>query len=260
MGALHEGHLSLVRRAHAESDLVVVTIFVNPTQFGPKEDLATYPRTFEQDLALCASENVKVVFSPAAAEMYPEGYQTTVDVSELTKSLCGPFRPGHFRGVATVVTQFFNLVGPCAAYFGEKDYQQLCVIRHLVRDLKMPITIASCPTVRDADGLAMSSRNVRLVPELRQKAARLYEGLRRVQARHHEKRSITADEAKQVLMEALVADEKKLDERIQIQYIELCTAKTLTPIAKTEREDAVVAVAIFFGDVRLIDNIWLKCP
>ncbi|MFO3796119.1 MAG: pantoate--beta-alanine ligase, partial [Anaerolineales bacterium] len=182
MGYLHEGHLSLVRRAQEECASVVVSIFVNPTQFGPNEDLARYPRDLERDLRLLAPLRVDIVWTPTVEEMYPSGYQTWVTVEELTKPLEGAMRPGHFRGVTTVVSKLFNAVQPQRAYFGQKDAQQAAVIRQMRRDLSYPIEIVVCPTVREADGLAMSSRNIYLSPPERRAATVLYRALTAAQS------------------------------------------------------------------------------
>ena len=173
MGALHEGHLSLIRTAREQCDAVAVTIFVNPRQFGPSEDLGAYPRTMEEDLAMCEAEGVSVVFAPSETTMYPGDAVTTIQVSRLTEGLCGGRRPGHFDGVATVVAKLFQILPAERAFFGEKDYQQLVVIRQMVQDLNIPIQIVACPTVRDPDGLAMSSRNAYLSPQERRQAISL---------------------------------------------------------------------------------------
>src|SRR5437773_3227213 len=177
MGALHEGHRALIRRARRENDRVVVSIFVNPVQFGPKEDFKRYPRTLSQDLALLKKEKVDIVFVPPAAQMFPPGFSTVVEVPVLAVSLCGPFRPGHFRGVATVVAKLLEIMRPTRAYFGEKDYQQCRVIDRMVQDLQMPVRIVACPTVREPDGLACSSRNRNLSARERDEAVKLYQTL-----------------------------------------------------------------------------------
>ncbi|HBF69599.1 MAG TPA: pantoate--beta-alanine ligase, partial [Thermotoga sp.] len=178
MGYLHEGHLSLVRRARDENDVVVVSIFVNPTQFGPNEDYERYPRDFERDRKLLEKENVDCIFHPSVEEMYPPDFSTYVEETKLSKNLCGRSRPGHFRGVCTVVTKLFNIVKPHRAYFGQKDAQQFRVLRRMVRDLNMDVEMIECPIVREPDGLAMSSRNVYLSPEERQQALSLYQSLK----------------------------------------------------------------------------------
>lgn len=182
MGAFHEGHLSLIRRSCNDNDVTVVSIFVNPTQFAPQEDYAAYPRDFERDAVLAEHQGVGVVFAPDAREMYSDDFSTWLNVEDLTDGLCGKFRPGHFRGVATVVCKLLNIVQPDHAYFGEKDYQQLQVIRRMVRDLDIPVDVVPVPTVREADGLAMSSRNVYLTPEERRVAPRLQQVLQEAAA------------------------------------------------------------------------------
>src|SRR5215469_7728780 len=181
MGALHEGHLSLVRAARSQSDVVVVSIFVNPTQFGPKEDFSKYPRTLEKDLALLEAEKVDFVFNPSVQEMYPQGSSTSVTVEGLSERLDGRSRPGHFRGVTTVVSKLFNVVQPDLAFFGQKDAAQAAIIRRMVRDLHFDTEIRICPIVREADGLAMSSRNAYLSPEERRRATVIYRSLHRVE-------------------------------------------------------------------------------
>jgi pantoate--beta-alanine ligase len=183
MGFLHEGHLSLIRSARTAADILVVTIFVNPAQFGPTEDLSSYPRDLERDIALCEKEGVDVVFTPGTADIYPEGYSTYIEETKLSKGLCGATRPGHFRGVATVVAKLFNIVQPDSSFFGRKDYQQLCVIKKMVKDLNIPIRIIGCPIVREEDGLAMSSRNKNLTPEQRKEALCLRQALLRAEGR-----------------------------------------------------------------------------
>ncbi len=251
MGFLHEGHLSLCDIARQAGDVVVMSIFVNPTQFGPNEDLARYPRDLEGDVAKARARGVDVVYAPSASEVYPAGFQTYVEVTELSLPLCGSRRPGHFRGVATVVTKLFNVVRPHVAVFGEKDYQQLKVIERLVRDLDLDVEILSGPIVRESDGLAMSSRNAYLSAEERQRAVSLSRGLRRALAlfRDGERRG-------SVLVEAV---RKEMDEAggIRIDYVELRDAETLAELEVADRP-AVLAVAAFVGDTRLIDNVVLR--
>lgn len=249
MGALHEGHLSLVRRAREENEIVVASIFVNPLQFGPKEDLAKYPRTFAQDVSLLKKAKVDVLFFPKASEMYPNNFTTTVDVPALTKTLCGPFRPGHFSGVATVVAKLFEIVRPTRAYFGAKDYQQVQVIRRMVEDLQMPIKIVTCPTVREADGMAASSRNRYLSRKERDEAVRLYQTLYLGQ---------------EIVQEGSMKQTSKLLSRLQgvlrtipkvkIDYVSLVHPETLEPLEKVQRP-ALLAAAIRIGKTRLIDNV-----
>jgi pantoate--beta-alanine ligase len=250
MGALHEGHLSLIRAARAECDTVVVSIFVNPTQFGPSEDLAKYPRTLARDAELSQSAGADLIFCPTDGEMYAPGFSTWVEVQGLTDGLCGRSRPGHFRGVCTVVTKLLNICAPDRAYFGEKDAQQLAVIRRMVRDLDMPIVVVPCATVREADGLAMSSRNVRLTSEERAQAPAVY-------------RALTAAKG---LVDGGLRDAATLDAAIrevlreaplgEVDYVEIVSADTLEPVAALKGE-CVIALAVRFdgSGTRLIDNI-----
>ena len=248
MGALHEGHLALIRAARERDDVVVVSIFVNPTQFNASEDLKKYPRDLARDLALAEGAGADLVFAPPAAEMYLPGASTWVDVEGLTAGLCGAARPGHFRGVCTVVTKLFNIVGPHRAYFGEKDAQQLAVIKRMVRDLDMRVEIVPCPTVREPDGLAISSRNVRLSPEARAQAPVLYRALSaaRVAIENGERdvERLKAD------ISAVLADA----DLVTIDYVEIVDADSLEAVP-TITERCLIAVAVFFGTVRLIDNI-----
>ena len=250
MGYLHEGHLSLFDIGRRAGDVLVVSIFVNPTQFGPNEDLERYPRDLEGDLAKARSRGVDVVYAPDVSEVYPEGFQTFVEVTELSKPLCGARRPGHFRGVATVVTKLFNVVRPHVAVFGQKDYQQLKVIQRLVRDLDMDIEILSGPIVREPDGLAMSSRNAYLSPEERQRALSLSRGLAKAEAMF-----ARGERRASVLVEAV---RKEMDEAggVRIDYVELRDAETLEELERVEGP-AVLAVAAFVGSTRLIDNVLL---
>ncbi len=204
MGALHEGHLSLVRRAVRECDFTVVSIFVNPTQFGPGEDLDRYPRDLEADAALCEVEGVDLIFAPEPGEMYAEDARTTVSVAELTEGLCGAYRPGHFDGVTTVVCKLLNIVGPDRAYFGDKDYQQLVVIRRMARDLDMPVEVIGCPTVREADGLAMSSRNRHLSEAERAAAPALQRALQ--EGARAAESGAAGDEVEGIVAEALARE------------------------------------------------------
>jgi pantoate--beta-alanine ligase len=253
MGYLHEGHLSLVRRAHELADYVVLTIFVNPTQFGPGEDLDRYPNDPEGDLAKCLAEGVDCVFSPPPEAVYPDGYQTYVQVEELTRPLCGARRPGHFRGVATVVTKLFNMVGPCVAVFGEKDYQQLQVIRRMAEDLNMPVEVAGSPIVREPDGLAMSSRNAYLSESHRGQATCLRRGLIAVRDRAAEKGGISPEEAVKLCRSVI---EAQPDARID--YVEVRDARSLAEIQRVAGDGgAVMALAVFFDKTRLIDNMVL---
>lgn len=250
MGALHEGHLSLIRAARAENDVVVVSIFVNPAQFGPKEDLARYPRDLERDRRLCENAGADLIFSPAVEEMYPEGFSTWVEVEGLTNHLCGRSRPGHFRGVCTVVAKLFNICSPDRAYFGEKDAQQLAVITRMARDLDLRVVVVPCPTVREADGLAMSSRNARLTPEERAQAPALYRALTvvkdRVEAGERDAGRLE-DSIRAVLAEASLG---------RVDYVETVGAEDLTPATVVEGT-CLIAVAVEFegSGTRLIDNI-----
>ena len=245
MGALHAGHLSLVDAGLARGMRVAVSIFVNPTQFGPNEDLAKYPRQEAADVALLAGKGAHVAFCPGVAEMYPPGHATRVDVAGLTDCLCGAARPGHFSGMATVVTKLLLQALPDVAMFGEKDWQQLQVVRRMVRDLDIPVEIAGCPTVREADGLALSSRNVRLTPADRKNAPLLNREMRRVAE------SVAAGgDAAAALAEA----RKRLADAgfARIDYLELRHPETLAPATAGP---ARVFAAAYLGDVRLIDNI-----
>lgn len=250
MGALHEGHLSLIRRAHAENDLVAVSIFVNPTQFGPTEDYARYPRQLETDCKVAEQAGASIVFAPTPEEMYTQHFATWVEVERLTRGLCGAFRPGHFRGVATVVAKLLNILLPHRAYFGQKDAQQLVVIRRMVEDLNFPVEIVACPTVREADGLALSSRNLYLSPEERAQAPVLYRALKTVERlikEGHEEVGDLKAEAMKVFSEAPLA---------RVEYFEIVDPQTLEPIEKVEGP-VLVAVAAWFGSTRLIDNVFV---
>lgn len=252
MGALHEGHRTLMREAARHATSTAVTIFVNPTQFGPKEDLSRYPRDLEGDLAKCAAEGVSLVFAPEVAEMYPPGERTRVSVSGLTDSLCGASRPGHFDGVATIVTKLFAVAGPSVAVFGRKDYQQLQIIRRLVRDLLLPVEIIGCPTVRELGGLALSSRNAFLSPEDRLRALAIPRALAGAVVRFAsgERR---AGALRMPVVEVLESAGFRVD------YVTLADPDELTPIADaaSSGERALLAVAAFAGATRLIDNVVL---
>jgi pantoate--beta-alanine ligase len=248
MGALHEGHCSLMRAARAACDEVVVSIFVNPTQFGPGEDFERYPRPLEADLTACWEEGVAAAFCPSVTEMYPPGSLTTVTVSRLTEGLCGAHRPGHFNGVTTVVTKLLNIVQPDAAFFGQKDAQQATVIRRMVRDLCMPVEIVVCPTVREPDGLAISSRNAYLSDGERQQALSLSTALRWVEAQVR---------AGQRDVETLVRGMRGQVEAAgpcTIDYVEIVDAEDLTPKTVVEGR-CLVALAVRIGKTRLIDNV-----
>jgi pantoate--beta-alanine ligase len=247
MGALHEGHLSLVRAARAECGRVIVTIFVNPTQFNSSADLAAYPRTEEADRALLAPLGVDAVFAPAAEAVYPPGFATDVRVGGITAPLEGVFRPGHFEGVATVVAKLFGMTRADRAYFGEKDWQQLQVVRRMAADLNLPVTVVGCPTLREPDGLARSSRNARLSPEARRIAAALPRALRAAGAALRGGAPAAA-----ALAEARAALEAAGFERVE--YLDLCDGATLAPLDRAA-PGARLFVAAWAGGVRLIDNL-----
>jgi pantoate--beta-alanine ligase len=248
MGYLHEGHLALVRAARTQNQSVVVSIFVNPKQFGPNEDYASYPRDLDRDLRLLEQEAVDLVFAPSVEEMYPPGFSTFVDVGPLGEILEGARRPGHFRGVATVVTRLFCLIQPDRAYFGQKDAQQCVVIKKLVADLGLPIEIVTVPTVREPDGLAMSSRNVYLDPEQRV-AARVLSASLRAAAEAY-KRGERNAEALRRLVSQIIAGEP----RAQLDYVSVADAETLEELSTVDRP-ALISLAAWIGRARLIDNI-----
>ncbi|MDX6648749.1 MAG: pantoate--beta-alanine ligase [Solirubrobacteraceae bacterium] len=247
MGAFHEGHLSLMRAARERCDLVVVSLFVNPTQFDETADLAAYPRHEARDAALAAEEGVDVLFAPPVEEVYPDGFATTVRVEGLTTTLEGAHRPGHFDGVATVVAKLFNMVAPDVAFFGQKDAQQAAVIRRLVRDLDLPVEIDVRPTVRDADGLALSSRNQRLSPGERHQALTLVRALRNV--------AVAANVGGTVEDALALGRRAMVEEGVEPEYLVAVRADTLAPAQSFEEGDVLVAVAARVGEVRLIDNI-----
>lgn len=251
MGALHEGHLSLVRAAKSQCDVVVVSIFVNPTQFGPNEDFAKYPRTFDHDCELLEKEGVNLVFAPSVAEMYPAGAVTYVTVEGISDKLCGRSRPGHFRGVTTVVSKLFHIVEPNLAFFGQKDAAQVAIIQRMARDLNMPVEVVVCPIVREPDGLAMSSRNAYLTPEQRKSALVLFKALRCVEQ--------IFDQGERNPARVTEAGKKVIAEEpsVRLDYFEIVNPETLehldTPLSRS-----LVAVAAFVGTTRLIDNILLR--
>jgi pantoate--beta-alanine ligase len=253
MGFLHDGHLSLMRRARADNDVLAVSIFVNPTQFGPGEDFDSYPRDLQGDLRKVEAVGGDLVFTPSAESIYQPGHRTFVEVGEITEGLCGASRPGHFRGVATVVTKLFNLTKPHRAYFGQKDYQQSVVIRRLVADLNLDLEIVVLPTVRESDGLAMSSRNARLTPAERRAALILYRCLR------HAERQVTRGEqqAKVVLDDVRAMIEA--EPLARLDYVAVCDPETLRPVERIEGP-TLVALAVRFGPTRLIDNILVEPP
>ncbi len=248
MGYFHEGHLSLMREGRRRGDLLVVSLFVNPTQFGPSEDFEKYPRDFERDRRMAEGVGVDILFAPEAMDMYPPDHQTIVRVEKVTQGLCGRSRPTHFQGVTTVVNMLFNIVMPHIAIFGQKDYQQLVTIKQMVKDLHMKIEILGMPTVREPDGLAMSSRNTYLQPKEREAARSLYRSLER---------------ARELLEKGERRAEKILNEVVQIlsseplvriDYVQLCDAITLDDIVEI-KGDVVIAIAAFVGKTRLIDNL-----
>ncbi len=251
MGYLHEGHISLARRAKAECDYVAVSIFVNPTQFGPNEDLAKYPRDLDRDLHLLEEAGVDLVWTPTPEVMYPPGFQTWVEVEEMTRPLEGTRRPGHFRGVTTVVTKLFNAVQPTKAYFGQKDAQQAAVIRRMTEDLNFPIEIVVCPIVRELDGLAMSSRNVYLDANQRKAATILYRSLSAAKAAY-EQGERDAEKLRQI-MKATIASEPLA----QMQYVSCADYDTLQELEKVTGK-TLLSMAVFLGKTRLIDNFVLE--
>jgi pantoate--beta-alanine ligase len=248
MGYFHDGHLSLMKEGRRRGDLLIVSLFVNPTQFSPGEDFKNYPRDFERDGKMAEEVGVDILFAPDGDEMYPSDYQTIVRVERVTQSLCGKSRPTHFQGVATVVLMLFEIVMPHVAIFGEKDYQQLITIQQMVRDLHLSVEVVGMPTVRESDGLAMSSRNLYLPPEERKAALALYRSLQKA------KELIQKGERKadQILqeMKAILQSEPL----IRIDYVQICDAKTLQEVKQIER-DVVVALATYLGKTRLIDNL-----
>lgn len=251
MGFLHDGHLSLVRASRAGADRTVVSIFVNPTQFGPGEDLGRYPRDFDRDRAMLEREGVDVLFHPSPEEIYPAGFKTTVEVGDLQDRLCGRSRPGHFRGVCTVVLKLFQIVRPDVAFFGQKDAQQAVIIRRMVRDMDLDVDLILMPTVREPDGLAMSSRNSYLSAEERRAALVLFQGLELARARCEagEKDAVKITDA----VRALIGREPLA----RIEYVEVVDPEELGPVGRIEGE-ALVALAVFIGKTRLIDNTVIR--
>lgn len=251
MGALHQGHLSLVRAAKAQCDAVAVSIFVNPTQFGPNEDFSKYPRTFERDCALLDKEHVDLLFAPSVEEMYPQNTVTSVTVEGLSEKLDGRSRPGHFRGVTTVVAKLFHIVEPDKAFFGQKDAAQAAIIRRMVRDLNLPVEIVVCPIVREPDGLAMSSRNAYLDPEQRKSALVLRRSLEEIEELFKQgERSL----------EKLIASGKQTlltEPSVRLDYLEIVDPDSLDPVTEISRP-TLVAVAAYVGTTRLIDNVVLE--
>lgn len=251
MGALHEGHVSLIARARQECDVVVTSIFVNPTQFGPNEDFQKYPRPRERDLKICGNAGADIVFYPSADVMYPAGFRTYVEVQGLSEILEGAIRPGHFRGVATVVTKLFMIVGADRAYFGQKDYQQQLIIRTMTEELNIPTEIVTCPTLRDPDGLAMSSRNAYLSPEERDRGLCLSRSLKQVAS------MIDDGERDLAKLERRLIEQMSATPGVEINYGVIVDAKTLSPLTSVVPE-MVALVAVRIGSTRLIDNMLLK--
>lgn len=250
MGFLHEGHESLMKRSLEENDRTVVSIFVNPMQFGKSEDLERYPRDFEKDSRICQNAGVNLIFHPDPEEMYPSRFFTYTDMDTLTESLCGSKRPGHFRGVCTVVSKLFHIVSPDRAYFGQKDAQQLAVIKKMVQDLNFNLEVVGCPTVREADGLAKSSRNTYLSPEERKAAAILHKAL------NHAAQAIAGGERDIAKLRSDMLEMIQSEPLAEIDYVELVDGEILQPL-KTLEKPALIALAVKFGKTRLIDNyIW----
>ena len=251
MGALHAGHLSLVEAARTACDFVVVSIFVNPTQFGPDEDLDTYPQTLDADAEACRQMGVDVIFAPAANEMYAAGFETFVEVDHLAETMCGSSRPGHFRGVCTVVCKLLNIVRPGAAFFGRKDYQQAAILRRMVEDLNINVEIVVCPIVREPDGLAMSSRNVNLSTTQRSEAVKLSQAL--FAARD----AVTAGQTDADAIRRQIADALEAIADSRIDYVAVVDPDTLADLDQIDGP-VLMAVAVFVGKVRLIDNVLVK--
>lgn len=250
MGCLHQGHCALIKRSADENDITVLSIFLNPTQFSCREDFAKYPRCWEADIAAAQEAGATVVFAPDENELYPSGFQTYVDVRELAKPLCGQPRPGHFIGMATIVLKLFNIVGPNRAYFGQKDYQQVCIVKQMVRDLDMEIDVVSCPTVREESGLACSSRNTRLSEDEITRASAIYRLLQDA-----------AETAKKGPIHSTILHKQicrgLAEAGMEVEYVEIVDAKTLLPVncVGGEGDETLIAVAVFLGATRLIDNI-----
>lgn len=251
MGALHAGHLSLIRQARKENDFTVVSIFVNPTQFGPKEDFKKYPRKLKLDARLCKKEGVDIIFYPDARPMYPQNYKTYVTVKDFSDVLCGKSRPGHFKGVATVVTKLFNIVQPDVAYFGQKDIQQAIIMKKMVCDLNMPVEIKVMPTVRDKEGLALSSRNTYLNKQEKKDALVLFQALNL--AKYLIKHGAT--DTDRIISRTRHLIEKK--KTAKIDYISIVNSDNLKPVKKISK-NCLIALAAWIGKTRLVDNTWLK--
>ena len=252
MGDLHEGHLSLFRRSKRENDWTAASIFVNPAQFNQREDFLKYHRNEKEDLKKARREGVDIVFLPSEKEFYPEGFQTWVIVDDLSQELCGPFRPGHFKGVATVVAKLLNLVQPTRAYFGLKDYQQFKIIERLVRDLNLPVQVVPCPTIREKDGLALSSRNRRLSPAERERAGRIYPALKTAAGEIKSRKNAGPRGLARIFSKRL-----RLEKRDRLEYFKVVHPQTLLPL-KTVRSPALLAAAVWIGKTRLIDNLIME--
>jgi pantoate--beta-alanine ligase len=248
MGALHQGHLSLIRKARSENDIVVVSIFVNPLQFGPNEDYKKYPRDLQSDAFLCENENVDIIFAPDESSFYEKPHLTTITVKDLSEKLCGKSRPGHFDGVCTVVNKLFNIVKPNKAYFGKKDYQQLIIVKKMVEDLSMSVKIVPCNIVRDIDGLALSSRNKYLSKEEREEALNIYKSLMEA------KELLQNGETNSDKIKKSIENILKSGKRTKIDYIEIVDKDNLNPVNIIDR-NTIILIAAFVGTTRLIDNL-----
>ncbi|OGX37359.1 MAG: pantoate--beta-alanine ligase [Omnitrophica WOR_2 bacterium RIFCSPHIGHO2_02_FULL_50_17] len=251
MGALHEGHLSLMRRCRRENDLTVVSIFVNPAQFGPTEDFKAYPRPVKADQRLAGKAGVDILFYPSDKEMYPDPYRTYIEVEKMTENLCGKFRPGHFKGVATVVGKLLNIVQPDVLYLGQKDAQQAVVLKQMVRDLNFPVTVKVCPIVRGPDGAALSSRNVYLTPQERRQAAVLFRSLQEAKEKIQSGERSLAAVVQGIRRRILKETSGKID------YVACVNAQTLEPLSCVDGK-ILIALAVRFGSTRLIDNILVQ--
>jgi pantoate--beta-alanine ligase len=249
MGCLHEGHLALVKRARSEADFTVVSIFVNPTQFGPNEDFSKYPRTFEADCDACNKASVDLIFAPSVEEFYPKNANTWVDVEKVTTGLCGAFRPGHFRGVSTVVAMLFNVIQPTCAVFGRKDLQQCVVIKQMVHDLHIPVKVIIDETVREPSGLALSSRNRYLTPEELQKATAIPAACKVAQE------LVKNGETNPILIEKAAIKRLTQDASLRIQYLKVVHRETLSEVTKIIPGECALALACYLGNTRLIDNV-----
>ena len=252
MGFLHEGHGALIRQSAARCDATVISLFINPTQFGPHEDLAGYPRDLERDQNLCLEAGATVLFLPEVGEIYPTGFQTHIEPGSLAEPLCGRFRPGHFRGVATVVAKFFSIVQPDLAFFGQKDFQQTVVVRRMARDLNLPVDVVVVPTVREADGLALSSRNTYLNEDARRRSLSISRGLLAAKA--------AFDQGERQGEALLALARAPLSDVDSVQYLELVDTQNLEPIQGAVDRTAVLCVAAYLGSTRLIDNVILTPP